>query len=99
MQMEISQRELSFTIDWFLQLQQDGRMVALLKRSGHPLDLVSQRQQGRLWGLGTVQHNRPDWFRESAMTLDPLLEERNRLYDRWLCSRSARDRQKFVRAI
>ena len=49
--------------------------------------------------MDTVQHNRPDWFRESAMTLEPLLEERNRSYERWLCSRSARDRQKFVRAI
>ena len=49
--------------------------------------------------LGTVQHNRPDWFRESAMILEPLLEERNRLYERSLCSRSACNRQKFVRAI
>ena len=46
MQMEMSQRKISFKIDWFLQLQQDGRMMALLKRSGHPLDLASRVSKG-----------------------------------------------------
>ena len=66
--------------------------MALLKRRSGFTEVARET-------LGTVQHNRSDWFTESAMILEPLLEERNRLYDRWLCSRSARDRQKFVRAI
>lgn len=48
--------------------------------------------------LGTVKKKHPDWFQESSSVLKPLLQERNRLYTKWLGTKQESDRRKFAKA-
>ena len=47
--------------------------------------------------LGLEVKKCPDWFKECSSVLQPLFEERNRQYTRWLNTGRESDRQKFVR--
>ena len=47
--------------------------------------------------LGVEKKRHPDWFRECSVTLQPLIEERNRLYTRWLQTSRESDRRAFVK--
>ena len=40
----------------------------------------------------------PDWFRENANSLEPILQKRSQLYLRWLGSCLSSDRQNFSKA-
>ena len=46
--------------------------------------------------LGTDGRHQPDWFRDNAEVLKPLLNSRNALFARWLQSQCHRDRQRYV---
>ena len=48
--------------------------------------------------LGVEKHRHPDWFRESANSLEPIFQKRNQLYLRWLGSGLSSDRQNFSKA-
>ena len=48
--------------------------------------------------LGVEKRRHPDWFRESANSLEPILQKRNQLYLRWLGSGLSSDRQNFTKA-
>ena len=48
--------------------------------------------------LGVEKRRHPDWFRESANSLEPVLQKRNQLYLRWLGSGLSSDRQNFTKA-
>ena len=48
--------------------------------------------------LGVEKRRYPDWFRESANSLEPVLQKRNQLYLRWLGSGLSSDRQNFSKA-
>ena len=45
--------------------------------------------------LGTDGHHQPDWFRDNAEVLKPLLNSRNALFARWLQSQCHQDRQRY----
>ena len=44
--------------------------------------------------LGYEDRRQPDWFRDSEVDLQPLFEERNRLYALWLSTGKEIDRKK-----
>ena len=48
--------------------------------------------------LPTVERHHPDWFREYADDLKPVLECRNKLYDKWLATKRAGDHLQFRKA-
>ena len=48
--------------------------------------------------LGREQRRHPDWWRDSAETLEPLFQQRNNLYVKWLSSGSPRVKEEFARA-
>ena len=48
--------------------------------------------------LGIDHRRHPDWFREKAAVLKPLLEQRNLCYIRWLSSKRESDKVKFAKA-
>ena len=48
--------------------------------------------------LPMAKRHHPDWFRESANTLKPLLQHRNELYSRWLATKRTEDHLRFRRA-
>lgn len=48
--------------------------------------------------LGFEHRKHPDWYRDSAEVLGPLLKLRNRTYVTWLDTHKAADRSKFVEA-
>ena len=48
--------------------------------------------------LGNAKRRHPDWFRENAYALEPIFQERNRLYTRWLGSGCSNDKRKFAQA-
>ena len=41
--------------------------------------------------------SKPDWFRGSADVLEPLFQQKNILYAKWLGSGRVSDRQKFMK--
>ena len=47
-------------------------------------------------GFGRDNRRQPDWFRDNASTLQPLLLSHNALFARWIQSGSYRDRQRYV---
>ena len=47
--------------------------------------------------LGREKHRHPDWLRENADSLEPILRKRNRLYLKWLGSGVMSDKQNFSR--
>jgi len=46
--------------------------------------------------LGNVYRRQPDWFKDSAATLQPLICSRNDLSKRWLQTHCCRDRQHYI---
>lgn len=46
--------------------------------------------------LGNECRKHPDWFREKAATLKPLLEKRNKLYTKFLNSKKEHDKRAFT---
>ena len=46
--------------------------------------------------LGEDCHQQPDWFKESAPSLQPLISLRNSLFKRWLHSQCHWDRQQYI---
>ena len=48
--------------------------------------------------LGSEQRRQPDWLRDSAEILEPLFQQRNNWYAKWLSSGSSGDKEKFARA-
>ena len=48
--------------------------------------------------LGHEERRQPDWFRDNVDVLEPLFQQRNQLYTKWLGSGNTIDRQKFVKA-
>ena len=47
--------------------------------------------------LGREKRRHPDWFRENADSLEPILRKRNRLYLKWIGSGLMSDKQNFSR--
>ena len=47
--------------------------------------------------LGRTKRRDPDWFQESIQILKPFLEERNRMYAKWLGSKKESDWRKFLK--
>ena len=45
--------------------------------------------------LGREKRRHPDWFRENADSLEPILQERNQLYLKWLGSGHMSDNENF----
>ena len=54
--------------------------------------------EGARLELGYAKKRQPDWYRENANIIMPLLSERNKLYNQWLSTRQERDRLKFAAA-
>ena len=48
--------------------------------------------------LGIEKRHHPDWFRESADALEPVLQHRNNLYMKWLATGGPVDLQRFRQA-
>ena len=48
--------------------------------------------------LGVKKRRHPDWFRENAISLEPILQKKNQLYQKWLGSGRSSDRQRFAKA-
>ena len=48
--------------------------------------------------LGTESRYHPDWFRECADELEPILQRRNKLYSKWLATKRAEDQRRFRQA-
>ena len=48
--------------------------------------------------LGTEHRRHPDWFAENADKLEPLFQNRNHLYSKWLSTGKESDRQCFAKA-
>ena len=46
--------------------------------------------------LGYEKRRNPDGFRESVDTLEPLLQKRNQMYSKWLCSGHNSDKLQFL---
>ena len=48
--------------------------------------------------LCTKSRYHPDWFRECANELEPILQRRNKLYTKWLATKCADDQRRFRQA-
>ena len=48
--------------------------------------------------LGTESRHHPDWFRECADELEPVLQRRNKMYMKWLATKRAEDQRRFRQA-
>ena len=48
--------------------------------------------------LGTESRYHPDWFRECADELEPILQCRNKLYTKWLATKRVEDQRRFRQA-
>ena len=48
--------------------------------------------------LGLVSRRHPDWFMESEVSLKPLFEQRNQLYQKWLSTGRSCDLETFKEA-
>ena len=48
--------------------------------------------------LGIEKKHQPDWFRDSAPVLEPLLNKQHQLYSRWLSTKQVVDQQHFRQA-
>ena len=48
--------------------------------------------------LGTQRWYHPDWFRESAAAIEPILKQQNYLYVKWLATKRPTDLQRFRQA-
>ena len=48
--------------------------------------------------LGKEDRYNPDWFKENEVLLEPLFKRRNQLYERWLSTGRASDKQRFNQA-
>ena len=48
--------------------------------------------------LGVQERYHPDWFKESAMDLQPVLLRRNKLYTKWLATKNSGDLRRFKKA-
>lgn len=46
--------------------------------------------------LGQEKRRQPDWFCNNSEIIEPLIRDRNTAFAKWLRSKSARDRQKYV---
>ena len=46
--------------------------------------------------LGEDCRRQPDWFKDSAAILQPLITSRNALFKRWLHSQYHRDQQYYI---
>ena len=46
--------------------------------------------------LGRDCRHQPDWYKNSAYSLKPLITSRNTLFSQWLRSQCHRDRQRYV---
>lgn len=47
--------------------------------------------------IGKRKRRDPDWFHESSHKIKPLLDERNRLYSKWIGSKKDSDKKKFLK--
>ena len=47
--------------------------------------------------LGKTKRRDPDWFLENSHIFKPLVEERNKLYTKWLGTKKENDRRKFMK--
>ena len=48
--------------------------------------------------LGVEKRRHPDWSRENALSLEPIIQRRNQLYLKWLGSGLSSDKQNFCKA-
>ena len=48
--------------------------------------------------LGTETRHQPDWFRDSATVLEPVLKRQHNLYTRWLATKRLADQLRFRQA-
>ena len=60
--------------------------------------LASLREASTTSTLGYEKRRNPDWFRERADTLEPLLQKRNQMYSKWLSSGHNSDKLRFLNA-
>ena len=47
--------------------------------------------EGARLELGYAKKRQPDWYRENANIIMPLLSERNKLYNQWLSTRQEKE--------
>ena len=48
--------------------------------------------------MGIEKRCHPDWFRESADTIKPAIQHRNKMHTKWLSTKHTEDHVKFKRA-